>query len=144
VQQGLVDQGFKVKDLSENEMAKVGAASLLHSLNTYLWLSQIHARHLAGGRAFVVDNEVLFRFEFPERPGALKNFLESVNDQPGSEPWNISLFHYRNQGGDIGHVLVGMQVPVEDRAELLPQFLGQLGYTNTEESTNSFYRQFLL
>jgi threonine dehydratase len=78
-----------VLDLSDNEMAK------------------LHIRHLVGGRA-QAENEVLYRFEFPERPGALMKFLNSM-----SHAWNISLFHYRNHGADYGRVLVGIQVPRE-------------------------------
>ena len=75
-------------DLSDNEMAK------------------LHVRHLVGGRAPAAEHEILYRFEFPERPGALMRFLDSM-----SAGWNISLFHYRNHGADYGRVLVGMQVP---------------------------------
>jgi threonine dehydratase len=82
-------------DLSDNEMAK------------------LHVRHLVGGHAPSARNEILYRFEFPERPGALMKFLNSM-----SRGWNISLFHYRNHGADYGRVLVGMQVPPSDKAQI--------------------------
>ena len=82
-------------DLTDNEMAK------------------LHVRHLVGGHAPAAENEILYRFEFPERPGALMQFLNSM-----SRGWNISLFHYRNHGADYGRVLVGMQVPPADKARI--------------------------
>jgi threonine dehydratase len=88
-----------------------------------------------GGRARVP--ELLYRFEFPERPGALMNFLTRM----GSD-WNISLFHYRNHGADVGRVLVGLQVPERSRAQLR-RFLHDLGYDFTDESRNPAYRFFL-
>lgn len=106
-------------DFSNNEMAK------------------LHVRHLVGGRAPGVANELLYRFEFPERPGALMNFLNSM-----SHDWNISLFHYRNHGADFGRVLVGMQVPAKDRPALR-RFLSRLGYVHSEETGNPAYAQFL-
>ena len=106
-------------DLSDNEMAK------------------LHLRHLVGGHAPEVKDEILFRFEFPERPGALMNFLNSM-----SHSWNISLFHYRNHGADYGRVLVGMQVPHHDK-KALRQFLDTLGYRYWDESGNPAYRLFL-
>jgi threonine dehydratase len=90
-----------------------------------------------GGHAFAAENEILYRFEFPERPGALMKFLNSM-----SRGWNISLFHYRNQGADYGRVLVGMQVPPSDQAEF-QRFLGRLGYPYVEETANPAYRMFL-
>ena len=69
-------------------------------------MAKLHVRHLVGGHAPTAENEILYRFEFPERPGALMRFLDSM-----SAGWNISLFHYRNHGADYGRVLVGMQVP---------------------------------
>ena len=99
-------------DLSDNEMAK------------------LHLRHLVGGHAPEAKDEILFRFEFPERPGALMNFLNSM-----SHNWNISLFHYRNHGADYGRVLVGMQVPHSDK-KALKTFLDTLGYrTGTRART---------
>ena len=106
-------------NLSDNEMAK------------------LHLRHLVGGHAPEVKDEILFRFEFPERPGALMNFLNSM-----SHSWNISLFHYRNQGADYGRVLVGMQVPLHDK-KALKTFLDTLGYRYWDESGNPAYRLFL-
>jgi threonine dehydratase len=106
-------------DLSNNEMAKV------------------HVRHLVGGHAPAAENEILYRFEFPERPGALMKFLNSM-----SRGWNISLFHYRNHGADYGRVLVGMQVPPSDKAAFRG-FLDRLGYPSVEETANPAYRMFL-
>jgi threonine dehydratase len=106
-------------DLSDNEMAK------------------LHLRHLVGGHAPEVKDEIMFRFEFPERPGALMNFLNSM-----SHNWNISLFHYRNHGADYGRVLVGMQVPHHDK-KALKTFLNTLGYRYWDESDNPAYRLFL-
>jgi threonine dehydratase len=106
-------------DLSDNEMAK------------------LHVRHLVGGHAPTAENEILYRFEFPERPGALMKFLNSM-----SRGWNISLFHYRNHGADYGRVLVGMQVPPAEKADLT-EFLANLGYDHVDESANPAYRMFL-
>ena len=106
-------------DLSDNEMAK------------------LHVRHLVGGHAPQATDEILYRFEFPERPGALMRFLESM-----SAGWNISLFHYRNHGADYGRVLVGMQVPSKDKAEFRA-FLARLGYDHADETDNPAYRMFL-
>jgi len=106
-------------DLSENEMAK------------------LHIRHLVGGRAPEIRDEILYRFEFPERPGALMQFLNSMNGG-----WNISLFHYRNHGADYGRVLVGMQVPASDKAAFR-KFLASVGYDFVEETDNVAYRLFL-
>ena len=106
-------------NLSDNEMAK------------------LHLRHLVGGHAPEVKDEIMFRFEFPERPGALMNFLNSMNHN-----WNISLFHYRNHGADYGRVLVGMQVPHHDK-KALKTFLDTLGYRYWDESDNPAYKLFL-
>jgi threonine dehydratase len=106
-------------DLTDNEMAK------------------LHVRHLVGGHAPAAKNEILYRFEFPERPGALMRFLDSM-----SAGWNISLFHYRNHGADYGRVLVGMQVPPSDKAAFR-SFLDGLGYDYVDESANPAYRLFL-
>jgi threonine dehydratase len=106
-------------DLTDNEMAK------------------LHVRHLVGGHAPSAKNEILYRFEFPERPGALMRFLNSM-----SAGWNISLFHYRNHGADYGRVLVGMQVPPADKADFR-RFLDKLGYTCVDETDNPAYRMFL-
>jgi threonine dehydratase len=106
-------------DLTDNEMAK------------------LHVRHLVGGHAPAAKDEILYRFEFPERPGALMRFLNSM-----SAGWNISLFHYRNHGADYGRVLAGMQVPAADKAEFR-RFLDRLGYTCVDETDNPAYRMFL-
>ena len=120
-------QGLKTLDLSDDEMAK------------------LHVRHMVGGHAPVsmrkssraFADELLYRFEFPERPGALMNFLSNMRTD-----WNISLFHYRNQGSDYGRVLVGMQVPRGDMREFR-KFLDTLGYPWVDETRNPAYRLFL-
>ena len=113
-------EGFPAVDLSDNEMAK------------------LHVRHMVGGRSAGVINERLFRFEFPERPGALLDFLNAI----GTE-WNISLFHYRNHGSDYGRILTGIQVP-EAAAGDLETHLERLGYPYWEESDNPAYEMFLV
>ena len=115
----LVAAGFHVVDLSDNEMAK------------------LHVRHMVGGRSTDVQNERLFRFEFPERPGALLDFLNAIGTD-----WNISLFHYRNHGSDHGRVLAGIDVP-ESETEELESHLQELGYAYWEESGNPAYAMFL-
>lgn len=100
-------------------------------------LAKLHLRHLVGGRAHGVEHELLYRFEFPERPGALMKFLDSLG-----AGWNISLFHYRNHGADYGRVLVGIQVPPGDLG-VLRASLDQLGYEYQDESANPAYRLFL-
>jgi threonine dehydratase len=100
-------------------------------------LAKEHIRHLVGGRSPLAEHELLYRFEFPERPGALMKFLSAMD--PG---WNISLFHYRNQGADYGRVLVGIQVPQSER-QVFKQFLTGLGYPFVDESQNALYRLFL-
>lgn len=112
-------QNFKAIDLSDNEMAK------------------LHVRHLVGGRAPHAVDELMYRFEFPERPGALMKFLNSM-----SHDWNISLFHYRNHGTDYGRVLVGMQVPKADQPAF-QNFLRELGYAYWDETGNPAYQLFL-
>jgi threonine dehydratase len=92
---------------------------------------------MVGGRSRLAGDERLFRFEFPERPGALMRFLSSMHPS-----WNISLFHYRNQGADYGRILVGIQVPRTENAGL-QQFLDTLGYPYVDETTNPAYRLFL-
>jgi threonine dehydratase len=111
--------GFKTLDLTHDELAKQ------------------HLRHLVGGRSELAADEHLYRFIFPERPGALMQFLSSLH--PG---WNISLFHYRNQGADYGRILVGIQVPRGDRAALRA-FLDSLNYPCVDETNNPAYRLFL-
>jgi len=112
--------GLTTLDLSDNELAK------------------LHIRHTVGGHAPAeLHNEILYRFEFPERPGALMKFLNAM-----SQGWNISLFHYRNHGADYGRVLVGMQVPSKDQ-RAFRAFLKQVGYPYSDESANPAYRMFL-
>ena len=113
-------RGLTTLDLSDNEMAK--------------W----HVRHMVGGRAPFARNELLYRFEFPERPGALMRFLENMRSD-----WNISLFHYRNHGADYGRVLVGIQVPPREMA-VFRRFLDKLGYPFADETRNPAYRLFLV
>ncbi|MGN4155191.1 threonine ammonia-lyase, biosynthetic, partial [Burkholderia gladioli] len=100
-------------------------------------LSKDHIRYMVGGRSPLSREERLFRFEFPERPGALMKFLSSM-----APNWNISLFHYRNQGADTSSILVGLQVPAADR-EAFDTFLATLGYRFQEETSNPAYRLFL-
>eukprot|EP00921_Rhytidocystis_pertsovi_P022534 GHVQ01035981.1.p1 GENE.GHVQ01035981.1~~GHVQ01035981.1.p1 ORF type:complete len:564 (+),score=51.59 GHVQ01035981.1:68-1759(+) len=118
----LQEAGYGVMNLQFNEMAKV------------------HGRYMAGGAADVKD-ELLYRFEFPEKPGALQRFLHSLSDF-----WNVSLFHYRNHGADVGRVLVGIQVPEDSRTDFIDflQRMEQMGYTYNEETSNDMYRQFLM
>ena len=112
-------KGYPCVDMTDNEMAK------------------IHVRYMVGGRVESVEHERLYRFEFPERPGALLRFLNKMG-----EHWNISLFHYRNHGAAYGRVLVGMQVPPEEN-EQLQQFLQELNYRYWDESENPAYTLFL-
>jgi len=100
-------------------------------------LAKLHVRHLVGGKSTLAQDELLYRFEFPERPGALMRFLDSM-----APNWNISLFHYRNQGGDVGRILVGLQVPGGEMDEFR-QFLATLGYRYWDESNNPVYKLFL-
>jgi len=101
-------------------------------------LAKLHIRHLVGGHAPAqVDDEVVYRFEFPERPGALLNFLTLLGAR-----WNISLFHYRNHGAADGRVLVGMQVPTAEH-NALHEVLNKLGYPWQDESANPAYQLFL-
>ncbi|MCH7820854.1 MAG: threonine ammonia-lyase, biosynthetic [Proteobacteria bacterium] len=115
----LRDVGYVVDDLSDNEMAK------------------LHVRHMVGGRSASHANERLYRFEFPERPGALLDFLNAIGTD-----WNISLFHYRNHGSDHGRILAGIDVPENETANL-EAHLADLGYPYWEESDNPAYRIFL-
>ncbi|MGB5166221.1 MAG: threonine ammonia-lyase, biosynthetic [Woeseiaceae bacterium] len=117
--QQLKDAGYPVVDLSDNEMAK------------------LHVRHMVGGPSAGLANERLFRFEFPERPGALVDFLNAIGTD-----WSISLFHYRNHGSDYGRILAGIDVPESDTARL-EQHLVKLGYPHWEESDNPAYSIFL-
>ena len=111
--------GYTVLDMSQNEMAK------------------LHVRYMIGGSAGGLTDELLYRFEFPERPGALLKFLQAIGVS-----WNISLFHYRNHGSDYGRVLAGIQVPREQRADFL-QHMNDLRFPFVEETANPAYRMFL-
>ena len=111
--------GFKTLNLTHDEMAKS------------------HIRHMVGGHSPLAENEVLYRFEFPEKPGALMLFLTKM-----SPNWNISLFHYRNHGADFGRVLAGLQVPKGEQG-VLQKFLKQLGYRYWDETENPAYKLFL-
>ncbi|MDP3134556.1 MAG: threonine ammonia-lyase, biosynthetic, partial [Burkholderiaceae bacterium] len=119
IAQALNDQGFQALDLTHDELAKE------------------HLRHMVGGPSALARDERLLRFVFPERPGALMKFLSLMS--PG---WNISLFHYRNQGADYGRILVGLQVPTQDGAAFA-EFLTTLGYPCVEETVNPAYQLFL-
>jgi len=116
---GLREKGFPVLDLTDDELAK------------------LHVRHMVGGRANGVRGERVLRFEFPERPGALFNFLNKLGGR-----WNISMFHYRNHGAADGRVLAGLQVP-EEELHLLPAALDAIGYPYWDESDNPAYQLFL-
>ncbi|MFZ9665001.1 MAG: threonine ammonia-lyase, biosynthetic [Limnohabitans sp.] len=111
--------GFKALDLTHDELAKE------------------HLRHMVGGPSALAHDERLLRFVFPERPGALMKFLSSMRPN-----WNISLFHYRNQGADYGRILVGLQVPSSDQAAF-NKFLSTLGYPHVDETDNPAYQLFL-
>ncbi len=111
--------GYPVVDMSDNEMAK------------------LHVRYMVGGHAPGLRDEILYRFQFPERPGALLKFLTGM-----AQGWNISLFHYRNHGSDHGRVLVGIQVPEPERPQFV-QYLQTLGYPGYDETGNPAYRMFL-
>jgi threonine dehydratase len=100
-------------------------------------LAKLHIRHMVGGRCMLVENEVLYRFEFPERPGALLEFLTRAHGR-----WNISLFHYRNHAAAFGRVLAGIEVPTEERSEF-EDYLDALGYPYINETDNPAYSIFL-
>jgi threonine dehydratase len=119
IERGFVRHGFDTVNLTDDELAKE------------------HVRHMVGGRSELARDERLFRFQFPERPGALMRFLAALH--PG---WNISLFHYRNQGADYGRILVGIQVPAGDDAAF-DEFLHTLAYPCTEETRNPLVALFL-
>src|SRR5580698_9377040 len=116
---GMAAAGFAMRDMSENEMAK------------------LHVRYMVGGHARGLSDEKLYRFEFPERPGALLRFLQAIGTQ-----WNVSLFHYRNHGSDHGRVLAGIQVPPQTHTDFLLH-INELQYAYTEETDNSAYQLFL-
>lgn len=111
--------GYEVEDMTDNEMAK------------------LHIRYMVGGKAPQAENEIVYRFEFPERPGALLNFLTKLAGR-----WNISLFHYRNHGSAFGRVLVGLQVPSGERKQM-ESVLDELNYNYWDETDNVAYRFFL-
>jgi len=111
--------GYPAVDLTGDEVAK------------------LHIRYMVGGRSSSVEHERLYRFEFPERPGALMDFLDRLGGR-----WNISLFHYRNHGADFGRVLAGFEVPSSD-GDAFENFLGTLGYSHQEEEHNPAYELFL-
>jgi len=115
----LKSKHYSIVDLTDNEMAK------------------IHIRYMVGGRTKMARDERLFRFNFPERPGALLRFLNHIGGR-----WNISLFHYRNHGDAYGRVLVGIQIPAKDNAEF-QSFLAGVGYKFYEETENPAYWLFL-
>ena len=117
--QQLTEQGFPVTDLTDNELAK------------------LHIRHMVGGHSAGVSDEMVLRFEFPERPGALFNFLTKLGGR-----WNISMFHYRNHGAADGRVVAGLQVPNDER-HLVPAALAKIGYPYWDETDNSAYKLFL-
>ncbi len=119
VVRSLRESGYTVTDMTDNEMAK------------------LHVRYMVGGHVRGIQNEVLYRFEFPERPGALMRFLRAIGSR-----WNISLFHYRNHGSDYGRVLAGIQVAPADRGDFL-QHLNELHYAYADETANPAYRMFL-
>jgi threonine dehydratase len=111
--------GYRVNDMTDNEMAK------------------LHVRYMVGGHARGIKDEVLYRFEFPERPGALLRFLQAVGSR-----WNISLFHYRNHGSDHGRVLAGIQVPPAQREDFVLH-IQELHYAYADETANPAYKIFL-
>jgi threonine dehydratase len=115
----LRDGGYSVVDMSDNELAK------------------LHVRYMVGGHARGLANERLFRFEFPERPGALLKFLHAIGTQ-----WNITLFHYRNHGSDYGRILAGVQIPANERVDF-DLHVRELKYVYAEETENPAYRMFL-
>ena len=119
IQQGFRASGFHCIDLSDNVLAKE------------------HVRYMVGGRAASIKNEVVYSFEFPEKPGALMNFLKVIAGR-----WNISLFHYRNHGADHGKVLAGFQVPKAER-KTFEKALKEIGYPCVDETDNPAYKYFL-
>ncbi len=115
----LRDKGYSVTDLTDNELAK------------------LHIRHMVGGHASNVTDEVIYRFQFPERPGALLNFLNTLGQH-----WNISMFHYRNHGSSYGRVFLGLQVPRNEQKQF-QAFVSNLGFNITDETGNPAYTLFL-
>lgn len=119
IERNFIRHGFATVNLTDDELAKE------------------HVRHMVGGRSELAQDERLYRFEFPERPGALMRFLAAMHPS-----WNISLFHYRNQGADYGRILVGIQVPKADK-KAFKDFLATLAYPCVDETDNPVYRLFL-
>ena len=117
--ESLSESGYEAQDMTDNEVAK------------------LHVRHMVGGRGNGDREEILYRFEFPERPGALLKFLAGLGSK-----WNITMFHYRNHGAAWGRVLAGFEASRSDR-KALSGFLDQIGYRYWEESENPAYRMFL-
>ena len=117
--QSLRHAGFAVRDMTDDELAK------------------LHVRYMVGGHPGDLEHERLYRFEFPERPGALLNFLRAIGTQ-----WNVSLFHYRNHGSEQGRVLAGIQVPPATVTDFLLH-INELQYPYIEETDNPAYRMFL-
>ncbi|RAP38910.1 threonine ammonia-lyase, biosynthetic [Candidatus Marinamargulisbacteria bacterium SCGC AAA071-K20] len=118
-ERNLDEQGYDYTDLTDNELAK------------------LHIRHMIGGKPKVLTDEKVYRFQFPERPGALMEFLKTMGDR-----WNISMFHYRNHGSAYGRVFVGIQLPIGETTEF-SEFLEKLNYSYFDESKNQAYLQFL-
>jgi threonine dehydratase len=119
IAQRFAENGFAAIDLTDDELSKA------------------HVRHMVGGRTRLASDERLYRFDFPERPGALMRFLSCMHPD-----WNISLFHYRNQGADYGRVLIGIQSADGEQDAFRP-FLDSLGYPYVDETENPVYRLFL-
>ena len=117
--------------------AELTAAGLPNTDLTEDEIAKIHIRYMVGGRSHKVKNERLITFEFPERPGALRHFLNHMQSS-----WNITLFHYRNHGADYGRILVGIDVPAEDEAAF-SAFLDSVGYVCEDQTGNPAYRLFL-
>lgn len=131
--------GVQIKD--REDAGKLADSFAVHGLTaidlTDDELTKMHLRHMVGGRSPLAHDELLYRFEFPERPGALMKFVASM-----SPNWNISLFHYRNNGSDYGRIVVGMQVPPGEMEEW-QEFLDTLGYRYWDENKNPAYKLFL-
>ena len=129
VTSALHKKGFSVINLDENSLAKT------------------HIRHMAGGRTTGVENERIFRFEFPERPGALREFLDGLflhrDNATVKSPFNVTVFHYRAHGADVGRVLAGFQVDPQEE-DRFQQFLKDLGFFHIDETANPAYKDFLL
>ncbi|MAJ87820.1 MAG: hypothetical protein CMK28_07290 [Porticoccaceae bacterium] len=100
-------------------------------------MAKLHIRHMVGGRSQEIEEEQVFRFDFPERPGALLNFLNVLGDR-----WNITMFHYRNHGSAFGRVLVAFQAKAREDASIM-EFLDSLGYRYVNETQNRSYQLFL-